>query len=77
MRTTLGLNMLTFKRIVAAWILWCGADLIAVGVLTTTHILSVEGRSSGFARDTEFVIWLIVSICLGIGCFKLAWTKIK
>jgi hypothetical protein len=69
--------MLTFKRIVAAWILWCGADLVAMGVLTTTGVISVEGRPSHLPEGAQAGIWLLVSLALAVGCVKLAWAKIK
>ena len=69
--------MLTFKRILAAWILWCGADLIATLLLTTTHVISVEGRPSSLSEGTQGLVWLLVSIALGIGCVKLSWSKIR
>lgn len=69
--------MLTFKRIVVAWLLWCGADLVAMGLLTTSGVISVEGRPSGLSEATQFFIWIIVSLALGAGCVKLSWAKIK
>lgn len=69
--------MLTFKRILTAWILWCGADLIAMALLTTAHVISVEGRHSSLGGGTQFLIWFVVSIGLGVGCVRLAWVKIK
>jgi len=69
--------MLTFKRIVIAWILWCGADIVAMVLLTTSHVISVEGRPSSLSGATQFFIWIIVSIALGAGCVRLSWAKIK
>jgi len=69
--------MLTFKRALAAWILWCGADLIAMGLLTITHVISVEGRPSSLSEGTQVLIWILVSLGLGVGCVRLAWAKIK
>jgi hypothetical protein len=69
--------MLTLKRILAAIILWAAADLIAMGILTTARVISVEGRPSSIPEGRQLAIWLVVSIAIGIGCFKLAWRKIK
>lgn len=69
--------MLTLKRIVVAWILWCAADLVAAGLLVAVRIVSVEGRASNLSEGTQVFIWIIVSIALGIGCVKLSWAKIK
>jgi len=69
--------MLTFKRIVVAWLLWCGAHLVAMVLLTTTGVISVQGKPSGLSDGTQFFIWLLVSIALGAGCVKLSWAKIK
>ena len=69
--------MLTVKRVVVAWILWCGGDMIAMGILTTSHVISVQGRPSSLSNGTQFLIWFLVSIGLGIGCVKLSWAKIK
>lgn len=69
--------MLTFKRIVVAWLLWCAADLIAMGILTTTGVISVEGHASHLSEGFQVAIWLLASIALAIGCIKLSWAKIK
>lgn len=69
--------MLTFKRIVAGWILWCAADLIAMGLLTTAHVVSIQGRPSVLPDGVQTVIWILVSLVLAVGCFKLSWAKIK
>jgi len=69
--------MLTFKRIVVAWILWCAADLIAMGLLTTTHVVSIQGRPSVLPNSAQDAIWILVSLALAVGCFELAWAKIK
>ena len=69
--------MLTFKRIVVAWILWCAADLIAMGLLTTAHVVSIQGRPSILPESAQDAIWIIVSLVLAVGCFRLSWVKIK
>jgi predicted tellurium resistance membrane protein TerC len=69
--------VLTLKRILIAFVLWVGADLIAMPILTTTHVISVEGHPSRFSGGTQFLLWVAVSICLGIACFKLSWAKIR
>ncbi|MGZ6311455.1 MAG: hypothetical protein ACXWOH_12540 [Bdellovibrionota bacterium] len=69
--------MLTLKRIVAALILWAAADLVAMGILTTMHVVSVQGRPSPIPGGGQLAVWLIVSLAVGIGCFKLSWAKIK
>ena len=56
--------MLTFKRILAAWLLWCGADLIAMWLLTTTRVISVQGRPSSLSGEAQFLVWLLISIAL-------------
>jgi hypothetical protein len=69
--------MLTLKRVLAALALWGGADIIAMVILTTTHIISVEGHPSRLSEGAQFVIWFMVSIALGFVCFRLSWAKIK
>lgn len=69
--------MLTLKRIVVGWILWWAADLLAMGLLTTAHVISIEGRPSMLSNGAQDFIFTAVSILLAIGCFTLSWAKIK
>jgi hypothetical protein len=69
--------MLTFKRIVVAWILWCAVDLVAMGLLTTVGVVSVAGRPSFLPDAAQDAVWILVSLALAGGCAKLAWAKIK
>ena len=69
--------MLTLKRILAAWLLWCAANLVAMGLLTTAGVIGVEGRISKLSDVAQLFIWILVSLALGVGCVKLSWAKIK
>ena len=69
--------MLTVKRILAALILWAGADMVAMGVLTTVHVVSIEGRSAPISGAWQLFIWVLVSIAVGIACFRFSWARVK
>jgi hypothetical protein len=64
-----GRTALTLKRVLATWILWAAADLVAAGLLSTAG-----GANWNYAQN---ITMICLSLGLLAGCAKLSWAKIR
>ncbi len=62
--------ILTVKRILATWVLWAAADLIAAALISAAGV-------SKLSDDAQVAIWILTSLGLLVGCAKLSWAKIN